>query len=539
MRIDPAGWPFILGTLLVPPGSSRGWDTRSGPLPIAVLAGFFLFFFRDPERQTPAGGRRRHLAGRRPRGDCRRGEPATGAARAVAANQHFPVADGRAREPGARCRAASPRSSTGPANSCRPTGARRHRQRAQRGLDRSRGADGRLPAGGGHPGAPDRVPRRPGRGGQAGAALRRDEVRIAHRSVSCRADATLRVAVGDRVAVRRDGRWRTLRLRAGAAECGVAVPFRRRLRNPLRRRTDVEQRRFRRGVYILPSLFTLGNMFCGYACVIYAMRGEYEKAAPFIGIAIVLDMLDGRIARMTGSDERLRPAVRFAGRRDLVRHGAGDPRRSVGLASLGRLGWAAAFLFVTAAALRLARFNIQAPTGDKRYFVGMPSPAAAGIPAATVFLYPVRAPRPARGAARARDGDRAGAADGEHDPVPQLQDDRPADAPALPRADPLRARSSRWSSRTRSGARRCWRTAICCRPSSAWPGRDCAARPAHRRRGDRRRTPDQRQHPRRRNLSRTVVRARARSPLDGAAVQLDVALRNRQAQAGARARVEK
>jgi CDP-diacylglycerol---serine O-phosphatidyltransferase len=59
-----------------------------------------------------------------------------------------------------------------------------------------------------------------------------------------------------------------------------------------------------------------------------------------------------------------------------------------GLASLGRLGWGAAFLFVTAAALRLARFNIQAPTGDKRYFVGMPSPAAAGIPAATVFLYP-------------------------------------------------------------------------------------------------------------------------------------------------------
>ena len=66
-----------------------------------------------------------------------------------------------------------------------------------------------------------------------------------------------------------------------------------------------------------------------------------------------------------------------------------------GLASLGRLGWAAAFLFVTAAALRLARFNIQAPTGDKRYFVGMPSPAAAGMLAATVFLYPVRAARSA------------------------------------------------------------------------------------------------------------------------------------------------
>jgi CDP-diacylglycerol--serine O-phosphatidyltransferase len=165
-------------------------------------------------------------------------------------------------------------------------------------------------------------------------------------------------------------------------------PFHRRLRNPLRRRTDVEQRRFRRGVYILPSLFTLGNLFCGYACVIYAMRGEYEKAAPFIGIAIVLDMLDGRIARMTGSTSEF--GLQFDSLADVISFGMAPAILSFqwGLASLGRLGWGAAFLFVTAAALRLARFNIQAPTGDKRYFVGMPSPAAAGIPAATVFLYP-------------------------------------------------------------------------------------------------------------------------------------------------------
>src|SRR5207244_271757 len=69
----------------------------------------------------------------------------------------------------------------------------------------------------------------------------------------------------------------------------------------LRRATDRPRRRFRRGVYVLPSLFTLGNMFCGYACVVYAMRGEYETAAPFIGLAICLDMLDGRIARLTGT----------------------------------------------------------------------------------------------------------------------------------------------------------------------------------------------------------------------------------------------
>src|SRR5213592_664420 len=69
----------------------------------------------------------------------------------------------------------------------------------------------------------------------------------------------------------------------------------------LRRGADQPRRRFRRGVYLLPSLFTLGNMFCGYSCVVYSMRGEFETAAIFIGYAFVLDMLDGRIARLTGA----------------------------------------------------------------------------------------------------------------------------------------------------------------------------------------------------------------------------------------------
>ena len=69
----------------------------------------------------------------------------------------------------------------------------------------------------------------------------------------------------------------------------------------LRRRADQPRRRLRRGVYLLPSLLTMGNMFCGYACIVYAMRGEFETAAPFIGFAVVLDMLDGRIARLTGA----------------------------------------------------------------------------------------------------------------------------------------------------------------------------------------------------------------------------------------------
>jgi CDP-diacylglycerol--serine O-phosphatidyltransferase len=144
----------------------------------------------------------------------------------------------------------------------------------------------------------------------------------------------------------------------------------------------------RRGVALLPSLFTLGNMFCGYACVIYAMRGEYDTAAPFIGIAIVLDMLDGRIARLTGTASEF--GVQFDSMADVISFGMAPAALTFawGLSSLGRLGWAAAFLFVTGAALRLARFNIQTASADKRFFVGLPSPAAAGVLAATVFAYP-------------------------------------------------------------------------------------------------------------------------------------------------------
>src|SRR5438552_2055108 len=119
-------------------------------------------------------------------------------------------------------------------------------------------------------------------------------------------------------------------------------------------------------------------MFCGYACVVYAMRGEFETAAPFIGLAIVLDMLDGRIARLTGTASDF--GLQFDSLADVVSFGIAPAILSFswGLQPLGRLGWAAGFLFVTAAAMRLARFNIQAAGGgDKRYFVGMPSPAAA------------------------------------------------------------------------------------------------------------------------------------------------------------------
>src|SRR5580765_8176442 len=157
----------------------------------------------------------------------------------------------------------------------------------------------------------------------------------------------------------------------------------------LRRAGDPQRRRLSRGVYLLPSLFTLAHMFCGYACVVYAMQGQYETAAPFIGFAIVLDMLDGRIARLTGTASAF--GVEFDSLADVISFGIAPAILSFawGLSPLGRLGWAAGFMFLTAAAMRLARFNIQSAVGgDKRYFVGMPSPAAAAIPAATVYAYP-------------------------------------------------------------------------------------------------------------------------------------------------------
>jgi CDP-diacylglycerol--serine O-phosphatidyltransferase len=133
----------------------------------------------------------------------------------------------------------------------------------------------------------------------------------------------------------------------------------------------------------------MANMFCGYACIIYAMRGEYVTAAPYIGFAIVLDMLDGRIARLTGATSAF--GVEFDSLADVVSFGLAPAVLAFawGLSTFGRPGWAAAFIYVAAAAIRLARFNIQSGTvHDKRYFVGLPSPAAAAVPASTVFAYP-------------------------------------------------------------------------------------------------------------------------------------------------------
>ena len=149
-----------------------------------------------------------------------------------------------------------------------------------------------------------------------------------------------------------------------------------------------QARRFQRSVYLLPSMFTIGTLFCGYACIVYSMRSDYTTAAVFIGVATVLDVLDGRIARLAGAASEF--GGEFDSLADVISFGVA-PAVLVfawGLEPLGRLGWAVGFLYVTTTALRLARFNVQADSPDKRYFVGMPSPAAAGVLASTVFAWP-------------------------------------------------------------------------------------------------------------------------------------------------------
>ena len=147
-------------------------------------------------------------------------------------------------------------------------------------------------------------------------------------------------------------------------------------------------KRFQRSVYLLPSMFTVGTLFCGYACIVYALGGEYATAAKFVGVATVLDVLDGRIARLASAASAF--GGEFDSLADVVSFGVA-PAVLVfawGLEPLPRLGLAAGFLYVTATALRLARFNVQSENPDKRYFIGMPSPAAAGVLVATVFFWP-------------------------------------------------------------------------------------------------------------------------------------------------------
>ena len=155
-----------------------------------------------------------------------------------------------------------------------------------------------------------------------------------------------------------------------------------------RRRGEIPTH-FKRGVYILPSMFTVANLFCGYASVVYSTRGDFETAAILIGVSMLVDTLDGFFARLTKSQSAF--GAELDSLADVVSFGLAPAILAFtwGLWPLGRIGWAVGFIYLAAAAMRLARFNIQtAVLSDKRYFVGTPSPAAAAVIASTVNLYP-------------------------------------------------------------------------------------------------------------------------------------------------------
>ena len=152
---------------------------------------------------------------------------------------------------------------------------------------------------------------------------------------------------------------------------------------------DVEEavpRKRRKGIYILPNLFTLAALFGGFYAVVMAMNGRFDMAAIGVFCAMVLDSLDGRVARMTNTQSAF--GEQMDSLSDMVSFGAAPALIAYewALKGLGRWGWIAAFVYCACAALRLARFNVNTAVVDKRYFQGLPSPAAAALVTGFIWL---------------------------------------------------------------------------------------------------------------------------------------------------------
>jgi CDP-diacylglycerol--serine O-phosphatidyltransferase len=147
-----------------------------------------------------------------------------------------------------------------------------------------------------------------------------------------------------------------------------------------------EKIRSKRGIYLLPSVITTFGMFAGFYSIISSINGDFTIAAISILIAMFWDTLDGRVARLTNTQSAF--GAEYDSLADLVSFGLA-PALLVyqwTLYELGRFGWLAAFVYLACAALRLARFNTQVGIADKRYFQGLPSPAAAGVIASMIWL---------------------------------------------------------------------------------------------------------------------------------------------------------
>lgn len=148
---------------------------------------------------------------------------------------------------------------------------------------------------------------------------------------------------------------------------------------------DGEKRRHK-GIYLLPSLFTTGALFSGFYAIIAGMNQDFTLAAIAIFAAMVFDGLDGRVARLTGTESAF--GAEYDSLSDMVSFGVAPALVAFSwmLKDLGKIGWVAAFVFVAGAALRLARFNVQIGSTDKKWFTGLPSPAAAATVAGLVWV---------------------------------------------------------------------------------------------------------------------------------------------------------
>jgi CDP-diacylglycerol--serine O-phosphatidyltransferase len=154
-----------------------------------------------------------------------------------------------------------------------------------------------------------------------------------------------------------------------------------------RRRVDAQGNPVRgRGIYLLPNAFTTAALFCGFYAIVQAMTGRFEHATWAIFIAMVLDGLDGRVARLTNTQSEF--GAQYDSLSDMISFGAAPAlvMYEWSLRDLGKFGWIAAFVYCAGAALRLARFNTNIEVVDKRYFQGWPSPSAAGLVAGFILM---------------------------------------------------------------------------------------------------------------------------------------------------------
>jgi CDP-diacylglycerol--serine O-phosphatidyltransferase len=153
-----------------------------------------------------------------------------------------------------------------------------------------------------------------------------------------------------------------------------------------RRRWQELRERRSKGIFLLPSLLTTGNLFCGFFALLLTVESRYAEAALAIYVAMLMDLLDGRVARLMRATSQF--GVEFDSLADVVSFCVAPAFliHSFALSQLGRPAWFGAFLFVICGALRLARFNVHTGTTDRRYFTGLSTPAAAGVITSTVVL---------------------------------------------------------------------------------------------------------------------------------------------------------